>query len=69
MMFKVKVMVDVIRRGHSKGEEFETMMDADTIRNCSSSGKGREAVEAAWCNSMFPGADKVRIISCYKYNY
>ena len=66
MMFKVKVRVDVIRRGHSKGEEFETMMDADTIQNCSSSGKGREAVEAAWCNSMFPGADKVRIISCYK---
>ena len=65
-MFKVKVRVDVIRRGHSKGEEFETMMDADTIRNCSSSGKGREAVEAAWCNSMFPGADKVRINSCVK---
>jgi hypothetical protein len=66
MMWKVKVRVDVIRGNHSKGEEFETMMDADTIRNCSSSGKGREAVEAAWCNSMFPGADRVRIKNCFK---
>lgn len=66
MMFKVKVRVDVHRRGFTKMEEFETMMDSDTISNCSSSGKGREAVEAAWCNSMFPGADKVRIMSCHK---
>ena len=65
-MFKVKVRVDVIRRGHSKGEEFETMMDWDTFGNCTRSGSGKEAVEAAWCNSMFPGADKVRINSCYK---
>lgn len=66
MMFKVKVRVDIIRGNHSKAEEFETMMDSDTIRNCSSSGKGRETVQAAWCNSMFPGADKVRIKSCHK---
>jgi len=66
MMFKVKVRVDVKRGGFSKYEVFETMMDSDTIRNCSSSGSGREAVEAAWCNSMFPGADKIRILSCFK---
>ena len=66
MMWKVKVRLDVITRGHSKSEEFETMMDSDTYRNCTSSGKGREAVEAAWCNSMFPGADKIRIKSCVK---
>ncbi len=66
MMFKVKVRVDVIRGNHSKGEEVETIMDSDTFRNCTSSGKGREAVEAAWCNSMFPGADKIRIKSCVK---
>lgn len=66
MMWKVKVRVDVIRGNSSKDETFETMMDSDTIQNCSRSGKEREAVEAAWCNSMFPGADKVRIKSCFK---
>ena len=28
--------------------------------------KKKKAVEAAWCNSMFPGADKIRILSCFK---
>jgi len=65
MMFKVKVRVDVHRRGHSKMEEFETMVDADTFRNCSSS-NSKKIVEAAWCNSMFPGADKINILRCVK---
>ncbi len=65
MMFKVKVRVDVIRGNYSNSEEFETMMDADTIRNCSSD-NSKKKVEEAWCNSMFPGADKIRIKSCVK---
>jgi hypothetical protein len=66
MMWKVKVRVDVIRRGCSKEETFETMMDSATIQNCTTSGSGRESLEAAWCNSIFPGADKIRIKSCVK---
>jgi len=65
MMFKVKLRLDVIRRGCSKEEIFETMMDSDTIRNCTSD-NGKKIVEAAWLNSMFPGADKLRIKSCVK---
>jgi hypothetical protein len=65
MMWKVKVRLDVIRRGHSKEETFETMMDSDTIRNCTTD-NGKKIVEAAWLNSMFPGADKLRIKSCVK---
>ena len=64
-MFKVKVRLDVITRGHSKSEEFETMMDSDTYRNCTSD-NGKKIVEAAWLNSMFPVADKLRINSCVK---
>ena len=65
MMFKVKVRLDVITRGHSKTEVFETMMDADTFRNCNSS-NGKKIVEAAWINSMFPGADELRIHNAIK---
>jgi hypothetical protein len=64
-MFKVKVRLDVIRGGHSKSEEFETMMDSDTISNCTSDNR-KKIVESAWLNSMFPGADKLRIKSCVK---
>jgi len=64
-MFKVKVRLDVYRRGSSKLEVFETMMDADTFRNCNSS-NGKKIVEAAWINSMFPGADELRIHNAIK---
>ena len=44
MMWKVKVRLDVIRRGHSKEEPFETMMDTDTIgKFTSSNGKNCRA--------------------------
>ena len=64
-MFKVKVRLDVYRRGSSKLEVFETMMDAETYRNCNSS-NGKKIVEAAWINSMFPGADKLHIFNAVK---
>ncbi len=64
-MWKVKVRLDVIRRGYSKEETFETMMDTDTISKCTSDNE-KKIVEAAWLNSMFPGADKLRIKSCVK---
>ena len=41
------------------------MMDADTFRNCNSS-NGKKIVEAAWINSMFPGADELRIHNAIK---
>jgi len=41
------------------------MMDSDTYRNCTSD-NGKKIVEAAWLNSMFPVADKLRIKSCVK---
>jgi hypothetical protein len=59
-MFKVKVKVSVHRGISVKSESFETMVDADTYRNCTSSGS-KKVVEAAWCNSMFPGATKITI--------
>lgn len=65
MMWKVKVRLDVITRGHSKEETFETMMDTDTISKCTSD-NGKKIVEAAWLTSMFPEADKLRIKSCVK---
>lgn len=65
MIFKVKVRLDIIRRGYSKEETFETMINADTIRNCTTD-NGRKVIESAWLNTMFPGADKLRIKSCVK---
>ena len=41
------------------------MMDTDTISKCTSDNE-KKIVEAAWLNSMFPGADKLRIKSCVK---
>ena len=41
------------------------MMDDETYRNCNSS-VGKKIVEEAWCNSMFPGADKLRIYNAVK---
>jgi hypothetical protein len=63
MLFKVRL--DVIRKGYSKEEIFQTMMDSDTISNCTSDNR-KKIVESAWLNSMFPGADKLRIKSCVK---
>ena len=40
-------------------------MDADTFRNCNSC-NGKKIVEAAWINSMFPGADELRIHNAIK---
>ena len=65
MMFKARVRLDVIRRGSSKSEVIETMMDDETYRNCNSS-VGKKIVEQAWCNSMFPGADELRIYNAVK---
>ncbi len=65
MMFKARVRLDVIRRGHSKLEVIETMMDNETYSNCNSSVR-KKIVEEAWCNSMFPGADKIRIYNAVK---
>ena len=55
MMWKVKVRLDVIRRGYSKEETFETMMDTDTISKCTSdnekkNSRGRLAkLNVSWC--------------------
>tara|TARA_B110000977_G_C11060729_1_gene485875 strand:+ start:2245 stop:2442 length:198 start_codon:yes stop_codon:yes gene_type:complete len=59
-MFKVKVRVDVYRRNTSKTETFETMVDDMTYNKLTSTGS-RDEVLSSWCNSMFPGADKVML--------
>ncbi len=59
-MFKVKVKVSVHHSNSVKSEFFETMVDADTYRNCQGS-NSKKVVEAAWRNSMFPGATKITI--------
>ena len=65
MMFKARVRLDVYRRGSVKTEVFETMMDSETYANCNSS-VGKKIVEAAWLNSMFPGAKEIRIHNAVK---
>jgi hypothetical protein len=60
MMFKVKVRISVYRGNYVKTEELETMVDADTYRNCQGS-VSKKTVEAAWLKSMFPGATKIDI--------
>lgn len=68
MMFKVRVRLDVTSGGLGssvKTEVFETMMDSETYANCNSS-VGKKIVEAAWLNSMFPGAKEIRIHNAVK---
>ncbi|MAJ07038.1 MAG: hypothetical protein CL832_10000 [Crocinitomicaceae bacterium] len=60
-MFKIKVKVDVIRGNTTKQETFETMVDHKTWSKLGSSGD-RDEVLNSWCNSMFPGADKLRLM-------
>lgn len=64
-MYKVKVRVSVYRGNYSKSEDFETMVDADTYRNCQGSNT-KKLVETAWCNTMFPGATKIEITRIVK---
>lgn len=64
-MFKVKVRVSVHKGNNVKSEDFETMVDSDTYRNCQGS-SSKKIVEAAWCNAMFPGATKIDITRIVK---
>lgn len=59
-MFKVKVRICVYIGNQTKTEELETMVDADTYRNCQGS-VSKKTVEAVWLKTMFPGATKIDI--------
>ena len=60
-MFKIKVRVDVIRGNTTKQETFETMVDHETWRKLGTSGSVDEVLNS-WCSTMFPGADKLRLM-------